>query len=92
MFPLRLALFCPAFLKAAADGISLSVIASAFAGVTEDAAPVLSFDRRQRYILLEQFISSRVGPGRVGPGRINAGRAMLQRNAALLSWVEARQA
>ena len=73
--------------EAAAAGISQSVVSSAFAGVTEDAA-VLNFDRRQRYTFnksFEQYVSTRVGAG-----RINGGRAMLQRHAALLSSIEAR--
>ncbi len=73
--------------EASAAGISQDVISSAFAGVTQDAA-VLNFDRRQRYTFnksFEQYVSTRVGAG-----RINGGRAMLQRNAALLSRIEAR--
>src|SRR5271170_1700972 len=73
--------------EAASDGVSQAVIGQAFAGVTEDAA-VLNFDRRQRYTFnktFEQYVSTRVGAG-----RINGGRAMLQRNAALLSSIEAR--
>jgi lytic murein transglycosylase len=73
--------------EAAAGGISQGVISQAFAGVTQDGA-VLSFDRRQRYTFnksFEQYVSTRVGPG-----RINGGRAMLVRNAALLSKIEAR--
>jgi lytic murein transglycosylase len=72
---------------ARAAGISESVIGTAFSGVTEDAA-VLNFDRRQRYTFnksFEQYVSTRVGAG-----RINGGRAMLQRNAALLSRIEAQ--
>src|SRR5664279_2619922 len=73
--------------EAAAAGISQSVISSAFAGVTEDAA-LLNFDRRQRYTFnksFEQYVSTRVGAG-----RINGGRAMLARHAALLSRIEAQ--
>src|SRR6201992_2846842 len=73
--------------EAAAAGISQAVISQAFAGITLDQA-VLNFDRRQRYTFnksFEQYVSTRVGSG-----RINAGRAMLQRNAALLSQVEAK--
>lgn len=72
---------------AQAAGISQGVIGSAFAGVTQDAA-VLNFDRRQRYTFnktFEQYVSTRVGAG-----RINGGRAMLARQAALLSSIEAR--
>jgi lytic murein transglycosylase len=73
--------------EAAAAGVSQAVTSSAFAGVTQDMA-VLNFDRRQRYTFnksFEQYVSTRVGSG-----RINTGRAMLQRNAALLSRIEAR--
>src|SRR5471030_1721665 len=73
--------------EAAAAGVSQGVIASALAGVTQDMS-VLNFDRRQRYTFnksFEQYVSTRVGAG-----RINCGRAMLQRNAALLSSIEAR--
>src|SRR5471030_261829 len=73
--------------EAAAAGVSPSVTSQAFAGVTEDMA-VLNFDRRQRYTFnksFEQYVSTRVGSG-----RINTGRAMLQRNAALLSRIEAQ--
>jgi lytic murein transglycosylase len=72
---------------ARAAGISEGVIATAFSGVTQDAA-VLNFDRRQRYTFnksFEQYVSTRVGAG-----RINGGRAMLARNAALLSKIEAQ--
>ena len=72
---------------ARAAGISESVVGTAFAGVTDDAA-VLNFDRRQRYTFnksFEQYVSTRVGAG-----RINGGRAMLQRHAALLARIEAR--
>ena len=73
--------------EAAAAGVSQAVISQAFAGITVDQA-VLNFDRRQRYTFnktFEQYVSTRVGAG-----RINGGRAMLQRNAALLSQIEAK--
>ena len=73
--------------EASAAGVSQSVISQAFAGVTQDQA-VLNFDRRQRYTFnktFEQYVSTRVGSG-----RINTGRAMLQKNAALLSQIEAK--
>src|ERR1700726_1788243 len=73
--------------EAAGAGISQGVMGSAFAGVTDDEAG-LNFHRRQRYTFnktFEQYVSTRVGAG-----RINGGRAMLQRNAALLSLIEAR--
>jgi lytic murein transglycosylase len=72
---------------AQAAGISQAVISQAFGGVTQDMT-VLNFDRRQRYTFnksFEQYVSTRVGSG-----RINTGRAMLQRNAALLSRIEAQ--
>src|SRR5665213_3539161 len=72
---------------AQAAGISPAVISQAFGGITQDQA-VLNFDRRQRYTFnktFEQYVSTRVGSG-----RINTGRVMLQRNAALLSQIEAR--
>jgi lytic murein transglycosylase len=73
--------------EAAAAGVSQGVITSALGGVTVDQS-VLNFDRRQRYTFnksFEQYVSTRVGSG-----RINGGRAMLQRNAALLSSIEAK--
>ncbi len=73
--------------EAAAAGVSQAVISQAFGGITVDQA-VLNFDHRQRYTFnktFEQYVSTRVGPG-----RINGGRAMLQRNAALLSSIEAK--
>ena len=73
--------------EAAAAGVSQAVISQAFGGITLDQA-VLNFDRRQRYTFnksFEQYVSTRVGPG-----RINGGRAMLARNAALLSKIEAQ--
>jgi lytic murein transglycosylase len=73
--------------EAAAAGVSQAVISEAFAGIAQDAA-VLNFDRRQRYTFnksFEQYVSTRVGSG-----RINTGRIMLQRNAALLSRIEAK--
>ncbi len=73
--------------EASAAGVSQAVISEAFAGVGIDQA-VLNFDRRQRYTFnksFEQYVSTRVGPG-----RINGGRAMLQRNATLLSQIEAK--
>jgi lytic murein transglycosylase len=73
--------------EAAAAGVSQGVISSALGGVTVDQS-VLNFDRRQRYTFnksFEQYVSTRVGAG-----RINGGRAMLQRNAALLSSIEAK--
>ena len=68
--------------EAAAAGVSQSVIASAFAGVTQDAA-VLAFDRRQRatfHRTFEQYAATRVTAG-----RINKGKQMQARHAALLA-------
>ena len=73
--------------EATSAGISQGVISQALGGVSQDMT-VLNFDRRQRYTFnksFEQYVSTRVGSG-----RINGGRAMLQRNAALLSSIEAR--
>jgi lytic murein transglycosylase len=73
--------------EAASAGISQGVISQALGGVQQDMG-VLSFDRRQRGTFtktFEQYVSTRVGPG-----RINMGRAMLQRQAALLSRIEAQ--
>jgi lytic murein transglycosylase len=73
--------------EAQSAGVSQGVIASALGGVTQDMS-VLNFDRRQRYTFnksFEQYVSTRVGSG-----RINGGRAMLQRNAALFSRIEAQ--
>jgi lytic murein transglycosylase len=73
--------------EASAAGVSQAVISQALGGVTQDPT-VLNFDRRQRYTFnksFEQYVSTRVGAG-----RINGGRAMLQRNAALLSQIEAK--
>src|ERR1700678_979661 len=73
--------------EASAAGVSQAVVSQALGGVTQDMS-VLNFDRRQRYTFnksFEQYVSTRVGSG-----RINTGRAMLQRNAALLSQIEAK--
>jgi lytic murein transglycosylase len=73
--------------EAASAGVSQGVISQALGGVSPDMA-VLNFDRRQRYTFnksFEQYVSTRVGAG-----RINGARAMLQRNAALLSSIEAK--
>src|ERR1700739_5110370 len=63
-------------------GVSQSVIASSFAGVTEDGS-VLAFDRRQRYTFkksLEPYVSTRVGSGRV-----NCGKGLLGATARVVS-------
>src|SRR3984957_19644086 len=73
--------------EAQAAGHSQGVIHSPRGEVNEHMS-VLNFDRRQRYTFnksFEQYVSTRVGSG-----RINGGRAMLQRNAALLSSIEAK--
>ena len=74
---------------AQAQGVSQSVIASAFTGVSEDPK-VMAFDRRQAATFrregnFEKFIATRVGPA-----RIKRAATMMQRNAALLRRVEAR--
>jgi lytic murein transglycosylase len=71
--------------EAAAAGVSQNVIASAFAGVTQDQS-VLAFDRRQRGTFrksFEEYVATRVGPG-----RLKRGTQLLQRHAALLSRIE----
>jgi lytic murein transglycosylase len=71
--------------EAAAAGISREVIASAFAGVTQDAA-VLAFDRRQRGTFRQSF--QQYAATRVTAGQIARGKQMLARHAALLSRIE----
>src|SRR6202522_1818944 len=73
--------------EAASACISQATIAQAL-GVVQLDSGVIAFDRRQRGTFtktFEQYVSTRVGSG-----RINTGRAMLQRNAALLSSIEAK--
>ena len=71
---------------AAAAGISRDVVASAFAGVTEDQA-VLSFDRRQRGMFhaksFEEYASTRVIPA-----RIKRAKGLMVKHAQLLSRIE----
>ena len=78
--------FLSAFAREAeAAGVSRSVINSAFAGLSQDAA-VLAFDRRQRGTFrksFQQYVSTRVTAG-----RIKRGGQMLQRHAALLGRIE----
>jgi lytic murein transglycosylase len=71
--------------EAQAAGVSQSVISSAFAGVTQDAA-VLAFDRRQRATFQRSF--EQYAATRVTAGRINKGKQMLQRHGALLARIE----
>ena len=71
--------------EAAAAGISRTVIDSAFAGLTPDAA-VLSFDRRQRGTFRKSFED--YAATRVVPARINRARGLMQRHAALLARIE----
>src|SRR5580692_2883560 len=71
--------------EAAAAGISRTVIDSAFAGLTPDAA-VLSFDRRQRGTFRKSF--EEYAATRVVPARINRARQLMQRHAALLARIE----
>ena len=74
---------------AQAQGVSQSVIASAFTGVSEDPK-VMAFDRRQAATFrregnFEKFIATRVGPARV-----KRAATLMQRHADLLRRVEAR--
>ncbi len=71
--------------EAAAAGISREVIASAFAGVTQDHA-VLAFDRRQHGTFRKSF--EEYAATRVTASRIRRGTQMMQRHAALLSRIE----
>jgi len=71
--------------EAAASGISQGVIASAFAGVTQDQA-VLNFDRRQRGTFRKTF--EEYAATRVTAGRIKRGLQLLQRHAQLLARIE----
>jgi lytic murein transglycosylase len=70
---------------AAAAGISRTVVDSALAGVTQDAA-VLAFDRRQRNTFRKSFED--YAATRVIPARINRARQLMQRHAALLARIE----
>ena len=74
---------------AQAQGVSQSVIASAFTGVSEDPK-VMAFDRRQAATFrregnFEKFIATRVGPARV-----KRAATLMARHADLLRRVEAR--
>jgi lytic murein transglycosylase len=71
--------------EAEAQGVSRSVIDSAFSGLTVDRA-VLAFDRRQRATFTKTF--EQYAATRVTKGRITRGRQLLARHAALLSRVE----
>jgi lytic murein transglycosylase len=71
--------------EAAAAGVSQSLIASAFAGVTPDPA-VLAFDRRQRSTFRQSF--EQYAGKRVTAGRIAKGKQLLARHAALLARIE----
>jgi lytic murein transglycosylase len=71
--------------EAQAAGVSREVIASAFAGVTQDQA-VLAFDRRQRGTFRKSFED--YAATRVTAGRISRGKQMLQRHAPLLARIE----
>src|SRR6202166_3810107 len=71
--------------EAAAAGVSRTVIDSAFAGLTPDAA-VLAFDRRQRGTFRKSFED--YAATRVVPARINRARGLMQRHAALLARIE----
>jgi lytic murein transglycosylase len=71
--------------EAAAAGISRTVIDSAFAGVTPDAA-VLAFDRRQRGTFRKTF--EEYAATRVTPERIRRAKQLMQRHATLLARIE----
>jgi lytic murein transglycosylase len=71
--------------EAAAAGVSPTVIDSAFAGVTLDAA-VLSFDRRQRGTFRKSF--EEYASTRIVPARIKRAKQLLQRHAELLARIE----
>ena len=52
----------------------------------DDRSPIRFFGGRGiGEVALEQYVATRVGPGRISTGRV-----MLQRNAALLSQIEAK--
>ena len=73
--------------EAQQQGVSSTVIAQAFAGVTQDQA-VLAFDRRQRGTFrksFEDYVATRVGDA-----RIKRGKQMLQKHAQLLARIEQR--
>src|SRR5580700_1169627 len=71
--------------EAATDGISPTVLKSAFAGVTLDGA-VLDFDRRQRSTFRMSF--EEYAATRVVPARIKRAKQLMQRHAALLARIE----
>jgi len=71
--------------EAQAAGVSQQVIASAFAGVTQDQA-VLAFDRRQRGTFRKTFED--YARTRVIPARIKRAKTLMARHAALLSRIE----
>jgi lytic murein transglycosylase len=71
--------------EAQAAGISRSVIAQAFAGVTIDGA-VLRFDRRQRGTFRKSF--EYYARTRVTGARLKRAARLMQRHAALLSRIE----
>jgi len=73
--------------EAQAAGVSRNVIASAFAGVTQDRK-VLAFDRRQHATFRKSFEA--YAATRVTAGRIRRGKQLLQRHARLLSGIERR--
>jgi lytic murein transglycosylase len=73
--------------EAAAQGVSQSVIATAFSGLTPNPA-VLAFDRRQRYTFRKSFED--YARTRVIPARINRARRLMAQHAQLLSGIERR--
>ena len=70
---------------AQAQGVSRSVIDSAFAGLTIDPA-VLAFDRRQHGTFQQSF--EHYAASRVTAPRIKRAKSLMQRHAALLSRIE----
>ena len=70
---------------AQAQGVSRSVIDSAFAGLTIDPA-VLAFDRRQHGTFQQSF--ELYAASRVTAPRIKRAKSLMQRHAALLSRIE----
>ena len=71
--------------EARAAGVSSSVIAQAFAGLSIDHN-VLAFDKRQRYTFRKSF--EEYARTRVIPARIKRASALMQRHAQLLSRIE----
>ena len=71
--------------EAQAAGVSRSVIADAFAGLSPDQK-VLDFDRRQRGTFRKTF--EEYARTRVIPARVSRAKTLMQKHAALLSRIE----